>query len=133
MNSRLKRLIQPNTRFYFIFLILFAAATLFFGEHRTTLFIVEAIIIVLLLLYSNVSGKKRSREIVDYLESVTMNLDSSSNDIMVNFPLPMAIFNLNDNRIMSANESFIKITGDRENTPLKHICRTWSRDSITNG
>ncbi len=121
LNSRLKRLLQPNTRFYFIFLIIFAVATLIFGEHRTMLFIIEAVVIVLLFYYSSVTGKTRSREIVDYLESITLNMDSSSNEIMVNFPLPMAIFSLDDNRIISANENFFRMTGDRKHTFESHM------------
>ncbi len=121
MNSKLKRLLQPNTRFYFIFLIIFAVATFFLGEHRTLLFVGEVVIIVLLLLYSNYSSKKRSREIVDYIESVSIDMESSSNDIMVNFPLPMAIFNLDDNRIVSSNDGFNQITGDREHTFETHM------------
>lgn len=116
MNNRLRRLLEPNTRFYFIFLVVFAVCTLFFGEHKFPLFIGETVVIVLLVMYSNSANKQRSREIVEYLESMTVQMDSSSNDIMVNFPLPMAIFTLEGSRIISSNDAFLRAVGDREHT-----------------
>jgi len=121
LNSKFRRLIEPNTRFYFIFLIVFTVATLIAGEHKLVLFAAEAVIIVLLYLYSTASNKKRSGEILSYLESVTLNMESSSNDIMVNFPLPMVIFSLDDNRILSENEEFRRISGETAHTFETHM------------
>ncbi len=121
MNNRLKRLLQPNTRFYFIFLLIFAAATLFLGEHKWILFSAEIAVIIMLLYYTNAANKKRSSEIMEYIESVSVNMDSASNDIMVSFSLPMVIFGLDDNRIISANEAFLHIMGDREHTFETHM------------
>ena len=116
MNNKLKRLIQPNTRFYFLFLILFTIGTLLFGDHAMMLFTGECIIIVLLVIYSGYADKKRSRAIVDYIESVTLDVESSNNDIIVSFPLPMAIFSLADTSIISSNDSFSEIAGDNKST-----------------
>ncbi|MGM9522543.1 MAG: DHH family phosphoesterase [Oscillospiraceae bacterium] len=101
-------------RLYFIMLILFAAATLFFGEYPWQLAAAEGVIVVLLFVYSRIAGRRRSRDMLKYIESVTSNLDSATKNTLQNFPLPMVIFGLEESEIIYANEGFLAITGERE-------------------
>ena len=121
LNGKIKRLIQPNMRLYYIFLIVFTIATLLVGEYKVILFAVEAVIIVFLYVYSTAANKKRSSEILNYLEEATVNMDSTSNDIMKEFPLPMVIFNLEDNRVLLENKEFRRISGDTPHTFETHM------------
>lgn len=113
-NRKLKHLLEPNTRLFFILLILFSIATFFFGEYSWQLALGEAVVIILVLLYSRLVGRRRSRDVLKYIESVTSNIDSATKNTLQNFPLPMVIFGLEENEIIYANEGFLAITGERE-------------------
>ncbi len=99
-------------RLYFSLLVIFVLATLLFGDY--VLAGAEAFIVVVIYAYSAISGKRRQREILRYIDSVTLNLDTETKDTLLNMPLPMVIFNLKDGRVLWSNDSFLKLTGDRE-------------------
>jgi c-di-AMP phosphodiesterase-like protein len=110
--KKLIRLLKPSMRLYFSFLVIFVLAALFFEYYL--LAAAEAVVLVLLFAYSVFSGKRRSREILRYIDSVTLNLDTETKDTLLNMPLPMVIFNLRDGRVFWSNDSFLALTGDRE-------------------
>ncbi len=114
MNKKIKRILEPGLQFNFILLIIFAVVTFIFDKYAKPLAIIEACIIVLVFVYSRFSGKKRNRELLNYIETLTYNVDSAAKDNLVNFPMPMAIFNMDDTEIITANDSFLKMTGERE-------------------
>ena len=114
MNKKIKRILEPGLQFNFILLIIFAVVTFIFDKYAKPLAIIEACIIVLVFVYSRFSGKKRNRELLNYIETLTYNVDSAAKDNLVNFPMPMAIFSMDDTEIITANDSFLKMTGERE-------------------
>ena len=108
MNKKIQRLIEPGTQLYLFIMLVFAAATLFF--HRE-LAIAEGIIIVTLVIYSIISGKRSRRELIEYIESITYDVETAKNDTLLNFPLPMVVFRLNNNQIVWGNTFFFDICG----------------------
>ncbi len=114
MNSKIRRLLEPSMRLYFIALILFAVVTFFFGSYTWQLAVGEGVFILLLFLYSRLAGHRRSREMLKYIESVTSNIDSATKNTLQSFPLPMVIFGLEENQVIYANEAFMAVTGERE-------------------
>ncbi len=109
MNKKLQRFVEPNVRMYLFFLIAFAAATLFFEQY--ILAAVEGGAILLLIVYSLIVAKRRRKELVAYIESVTYDADTAKNNTLLNFPLPMAVFSLNDSRVVWANQMFFDMCG----------------------
>lgn len=109
MNKKLQRFVEPNVRMYLFFLVLFAAASLFFEQY--TLAAVEGGIILLLLVYSLFVARKKRRELVAYIESVTYDAETAKNNTLVFFPLPIAVFSLDDLRVVWANQIFFDICG----------------------
>lgn len=105
----MKKLLQPGTRLYFVFLIIFAAVTFFFNE--TTLAIAEVAIIVLLAVYSIIMNRRRQKELLEYIESVTYDAETAKNDTLVNFPLPMVAFKLENSAVVWGNKYFFDIVG----------------------
>ena len=83
LNGKIKRLIQPNMRLYYIFLIVFTIATLLVGEYKVILFAVEATVIVLLYAYSTAANKKRSSEILNYLEEAVIEENTSDVELKI--------------------------------------------------
>ena len=116
MNRKLRQIFEPNVRLYFILLVLFAVATFFFGDRGLQLAIVEGIVVFILFIYSRLVGRRRSRDMLKYIESVTSNIDSATKNTLQNFPLPMVIFGLDGNEIIYTNESFLAISGEREHS-----------------
>lgn len=114
MNKKIKKLLEPNMRFYFIMLVLFAILTFFADDRNHMIAYIEAGLVVLLYIYSKVTGLHRKKEFMQYIESVTNDLDSAAKNTLQNFPLPMAIFSLDDNVIISANQGFKTMTGDKD-------------------
>ena len=114
MNRKLKSLLSSNIQLYVLILVLFAIATFFFGEYSTILAAVELASIFILLIYTRVSGRRRSREMLRYIESVTSNIDNATKNTLQAFPFPLVTFTLEENEIIYANESFVAITGGND-------------------
>ena len=114
VNRKIKSLLSTNIQLYVIILVLFAIATFFFGKYSTILAGAEIATILILLVYTRVSGRRRSREMLQYIESVTANIDNATKNTLQSFPLPMVTFTLEENEIIYANESFSAITGGND-------------------
>ena len=120
MNNTLKRLAEPGTRLYLIALVLFAAATLVFKVYDLdmyTLAMAEGGFILLLVIYTLVMRRRREKQLAAYIESVTYDTENAKNNTLMNFPLPIAVFRLDDSRIVWGNEMFFDMCG-RKGTRL---------------
>jgi c-di-AMP phosphodiesterase-like protein len=114
MNNTLKRLAEPGSRLYLVFLVLFAAATLFFSVYGLDMYnlaIIEGGIILLLIIYSMIIRRRREKQLAAYIESVTYDTENAKNNTLMNFPLPIAVFRLSDSRIVWGNEMFFEMSG----------------------
>ncbi|HHU22578.1 MAG TPA: DHH family phosphoesterase [Clostridiales bacterium] len=108
MNKKLQKFVEPSMRLYLTFLIIFAVVTLFFDERLAA---AEGIVILLLLVYYIVNSRRRRRELIEYIESVTYNMESAKTDTLMNFPLPMVVFKLDDHQVIWGNQVFFNICG----------------------
>ncbi len=111
MNKKLQKLIEPGTRLFLLIMVLFAVATFFFNE---TLAAAEAIVIALLVIYYLLAARHRRKQLVEYIENVTYNAESAKNNTLMNFPLPIVVFNMSDNQIIWGNQIFFDLFGDRQ-------------------
>ena len=111
MNKKLQKLIEPGTRLFILIMVLFAVATFFFNE---TLAAIEAGVIALLVIYYLLAARHRRRQLVEYIENVTYNAESAKNNTLMNFPLPIVVFNISDNQIIWGNQIFFNLFGDRQ-------------------
>ena len=105
------RVFEPNVRIYFALLILFAAASYFLRPWALYVAAAEASIILVLAVGWFFLRRRRNRDILRYIESVTTNIGTAAQGSLANFPLPMCVFRLNDEKLLSANDSFLKISG----------------------
>ena len=108
MNKKISKLYQPSIRLYLLILALFAAAAYFFDER---LAMAEAVVVALLALYAVVGKRKRQKKLQSFIETVTYNAESATNNTLLNFPLPMAVFRLSDSGIVWGNQPFWAICG----------------------
>ena len=108
MSKKTLKILEPGLRLYLLVLVLFAAVTVFFD---LKLAVAEGVIILVLVVYSLVSHRRRRRELQRFVESVTYNAESATNNTLIHFPLPMAVFRLNDSGVVWANQPFWTMCG----------------------
>jgi len=104
----MQRLVEPGIRLFLVFLVLFSAVTYFFSLKLAA---AESVVTVLLIVYYVIDARKKRRELVEYIESVTYNVESAKKDTLLNFPLPMVVFRLDGNQIIWGNQVFFNICG----------------------
>ena len=114
MNRKIKSLLSSNTHLFVATLVLFAAATFFFGQYSLWLTLAEAAVISILLVYTRINSRRKSREMLKYIESVTANIDTANKNTLQNFPFPMVTFTLEENEILYANQHFLDAAGEKE-------------------
>jgi cyclic-di-AMP phosphodiesterase len=109
MNKNIRRLIEPGTRLYFVFLVVFVGLGFVFDN--MPLAAAELAITVALLMYSLIVYRRRRHELEDYIESVTYDVEAAKSDTLVNFPLPMVAFKLDNTAIVWGNRYFYDVFG----------------------
>ena len=100
---------QRSPKLYLICLMMFAVASLVLKQYY--LAGAEAIICGVLAVYSHAMNRKSQMELQKMLESVTYNADTARNSTLTNFPLPMAVFRIEDCRVIWANQTFFESCG----------------------
>ena len=109
MNKTLRELVEPGLLPY-ILLLLFAAAAIYYQEFPFALGVGAALI--LLLTVDMIQWKNREKRLAAYLESRIYEAESAKSSTLINFPLPIAIFKLEDSRIVWGNEQFFQMCGE---------------------
>lgn len=109
MNNKLQRIVQPGTRLFLLVLLIFAAVTLTFNEK---LAVIEFAVVALLIIYSLLDMRRRSKRLVNYIEDVTYNTESAKNNTLMNFPLPMVVFKMEDHQVIWGNQIFFNLFGE---------------------
>ena len=108
------KVFEPNIKLYFVLMVLFAACSYLLSDYAMYVAIAEASIIFVLLIGWLILRRRRNRNILNYIESVTTNIGTAAQGSLANFPLPMCVFRLNDEKLISANDRFLKMSGGRE-------------------
>ena len=110
-NKKLSRLLEPNLKFYFFFMLLFVAAAI---PVNWKLALAEAVVTALLYIYFRQSNQKRRQSVLQYIDSVTGSVDTASKSTLINSPLPTLVFRPDTGEIIWSNESFLQLAGVRE-------------------
>jgi len=110
MNKKLPRLFQPNERLYLMLLIAFAVSTFYIGESNRILAGIQVVALIFLAVYTRIMTRRRTRKLLDYLESISDSMDLTIRDT----PLPVVIFNSDTGEVIWSNDRFISATGLKE-------------------
>ncbi len=111
MYQNLRKFVQPGIRLFLLVMVCFVAASVYLKHYR--LAEVEGAIVLALLIYTMVSRRKKQRELADYIESLTYDVNNAKKDGMQNFPLPIAVFRLEDGRVIWGNSAFFRLCGGK--------------------
>ena len=108
-DPKIKRLSDPGTGILLFFLGVFALVTLYFG--LPYLAAAEATVLVVLLIYSILARRSREKKLTAYTEELVYAAEDARNNTLTHFPLPMAVFRLDDSSVVWGNEMFYDIFG----------------------
>ena len=109
MNRKLGRLLQPGMGMYFAVMLLFAAAALLLDS--PVLAAAEAVITALLFAYYQFRKAHRRRELESFIQSATNTLENTDGG---KTPFPMALVRMGDGSMIWSNESFVELSGFRD-------------------
>ena len=111
-NRKLSKLAEPNMRLYFICIAAFALITFSVDKMLALLEIA-----VTALLYANFlrSAQKRRESIQKYIDDVTDDMTAADKASMLSAPFAMMVFRPDTQEILWSNDSFIQLTGAKEN------------------
>ena len=109
-NNKLPRLFQPGMKLYFSLLFIFAVSTFFIGNHQRVLGGIMVFVLILLAVIWRLGTKKRTKRLLDYLESMSDGLSSTVRDTV----FPAVIFNSETHEILWSNDRFLEMTGLKE-------------------
>lgn len=111
MNKKFQKLVAPGMRLYLLIMVVFAGATFFIHEK---LAFIEAAVILILIIYSLLDARRRRKQLVDYIEGVTYNAENAKNNTLMNFPLPIVVFKMDDYQIIWGNQIFFNLFGKQK-------------------
>lgn len=111
VHKKLSRLVEPNLQPYFFCLALFTAIAV---PIQPMLAAAEAAVLVLLYMFYRYQSVRRRRSVVQYIETITGGVDSISKNSLLNTPLPVVVFRLDNGEVIWANDSFMGLTEAKE-------------------
>jgi len=109
LNKKLRKLVEPGILPY-ILMLLVAAASIYYQQYE---FAIGAGAALVVLLFTDLIRWKRQEEkLCEYVESRIYEADSAKSSTLINFPLPIVIFKLENSRIVWGNEQFFRMCGE---------------------
>ena len=93
-----------------VLMLIFAAVTAYYGMYELAM--AEAAVCVLAIFLAWLIKRRKERLFNDYIESITYEADNAKNSTIMCFPLPIAVFRLDDSRIVWGNEMFFQMCGE---------------------
>ena len=105
---KMQKFTEPGLRLCLLLMAAFAIVTWFVNDK---LAYAEAGVVAALIVFSVIRERRRQRELQAFVESVTYNAESATNNTLIHFPLPMAVFRLGDSGVVWANQPFWDMCG----------------------
>ena len=123
MNNRIRELTESKTGASLVILFILAALTAAAGfallgvtELSYLLIGLGLVGIVTLIVFAirrHASLRRMRSALEAYVESITRDSENAKNNTLMNFPMPIAVFHMEDTRIVWANEAFFTACGEQ--------------------
>lgn len=108
LDKHLKKLLQPGHHFYFAAFLLFALACAYIS---VPLAVAGVLVDAALFLIYQYNERVRRREIIRYMQTVTLSVGDASRASITRFPMPAAIAMASTGEIVWTNDAFCESTG----------------------
>lgn len=107
MDKKLKRVIQPGYHFYFLVFLLFALSC----AHISIPFAIAGVALcgLLYLMYLQ-REKRRRRDMVRYMQGISMEIGNAAHSSITDFPMPAIVVQASTGDILWANEAFCELS-----------------------
>ena len=103
-DKKIRRLAEPGYDIFFLCMLAFSVVGFFF--HGIIVGMAEVIAVLVLWLLYRRSSRRKKREIINYMEAITLEVNSAGSLAVADFPLPLAVVHLDDGEIIWGNEHF---------------------------
>lgn len=111
MDKRLGSLIQPGFGIFFIVFLGFVLACAFISPLVTY---IGLVVVGLCFLFYTMRMRSRKHAVAEYIQNLNTDVDSSSRDTLVNFPMSTVVALSTTGEILWCNEQFEEETGKKE-------------------
>ncbi|MFA9397470.1 MAG: DHH family phosphoesterase [Clostridiaceae bacterium] len=101
----------PNSKVYMFIIAVLIVIILYFGHIFTGFFVLS--LYAFLIIYNVLNERKKEKDWKKFIEEFSLNLDSATQNTLVNNPFPLSIIS-EDGSILWYNKKFLKII-EREN------------------
>ena len=108
MDKRLKKLLQPNYQVYFLVFLLFAVACAYIS---VSIALVGIALDGFLFLGYYYGEQTRRRDIIRYMQTVTLSVGDAAQASITHFPMPTVIAQVATGEIVWTNDAFAEHTG----------------------
>lgn len=106
MEKRLSKILEPGFGMYFIVFLIFACVSAFFS---LPLAVFELIVCAALYIYYIMAMKRRKREILQYIETASKNVDMESQQTLTSLPMPITVCMIGTGQIVWCNDLFNQV------------------------
>ena len=130
----LGRIFRPSMRMYFFVILAFAVAAIVLRYWY--LAVGELAVALLLFLYSRFMFRRQRKRVLRCVSTSVFEGEDGSTSAIMNMPLPMLIFHLEDRNVLWANDLLLQLTGDREHTfefPVEELIGDFSWEWLAAG
>ena len=112
MKKNRNRVLDPGFQLSFAFLFLFALISGLLGQYALAL--AEAAVGLLCWLGHRRDSHRRKKDIVNFVNALSGDIDVAAKDSVVNSPMPMAIFRPESGEIIWTNDRFLHLAGEKD-------------------
>ncbi|MDY5016035.1 MAG: DHH family phosphoesterase [Eubacteriales bacterium] len=115
MDRKFLRMLQPGYVPMFIVLLVFCIPGYFLGAgFGPWVGIVETVCVFVLFLVWRRLSKRRMRELMKYMDSLTLQFDTASQNAVFSIPLPMIVARMDNDELIWCNPQFAELDRKRE-------------------
>ena len=109
MKKNTKKIADPGIWICLAFMAVFALGAVFFEAY--ILAACEGAACAIIGAVAFLTRHRREKKLKAYIESITYDTENAKNSTLMNFPMPIAVFQLSDSRIIWGNEQFFQMCG----------------------
>jgi c-di-AMP phosphodiesterase-like protein len=111
VNKKLGRILRTNSTLYLLCLLVFTALG-FVVDIR--LGIVEAVATAVIFFIGLHHSKRTQQSVRQYMDRITVGMDSARSTNMLYAPLPMVVFNAENDEVVWGNEEFLQLADQKD-------------------
>ena len=133
LDKTIRRLVNPG-RLGYLLLLALAAAALYFRQYPLAIGAAAAALVLLTVSWFVVRSRKKQLDA--YVEGIVYETENAKSSTLSNFPLPIAIFKLEDSHIVWGNDQFFRMCGEvgtRLDASLSQLVPHFSGKWLTDG